>query len=292
MRNLRRGFVERLPVDVVRRQAHAVAAIGPRQHAHHQRGVIDGAGHRPGDAADIGRFDRNPAEARLQPDQAAPARRQPHRAADIGAKMQRAVARRAARTRAGAGAAGVLGKIPGIAGEGMEAGEARRQHAVVRHGGLGENDRACLAQACGRRRIRGRRHQFGGGRAEWHRHALGGDVVLDGDGNAVERAHRRAFLPALGRGLCGGARALRIERIQRLDVRLPHRDMGQHILQHLGRRELTGAKARDQVDGAEIVQSGHAIRRGFITHGWLPANGFRRCARTCWPQSGESCRRA
>ena len=158
---LARRFIQRLPVDVVGRQAHAVAAIGLRQHAHHQCGVIDGAGHRSGDAADIGRIDRNPPEARLQRDEAAPARRQPHRAADVGAEMQRAVAGRTGRTRAGAGAAGILAEVPGIAGEGMEARKARRQHAVIRHGGLGEDHRAGFAQPRRRRRIRRGRHQLG-----------------------------------------------------------------------------------------------------------------------------------
>ena len=157
---LARRFIEGLPVDLVGRQAHAVAAIGLRQHAHHQGGVIDGAGHRSGDAADIGRIDRNASEARLQRDQAAPARRQPHRAADIGAEMQRAVAGRTRRACAGAGAAGILAEVPGIAGEGMKARQARRQHAVIRHGGLGEDHRAGLAQPRRRRRIRRSRHQL------------------------------------------------------------------------------------------------------------------------------------
>jgi hypothetical protein len=37
-------------------------------------------------------------------------------------------------------------------------------------------------------------------------------------------------------------------------MRLPQRDMRQHVFQHFGRRELLGAIAGDQVDGGEIVQ--------------------------------------
>ena len=256
MRSLRGDFSSAFQLMSCARQAHAVAAIGPRQHAHHQRRVIDGARHRSGDAADIGRIDRNAPEAWLQRDQAAPAGRQPHRAADVGAEMQRAVTGRTRGARAGTGAAGILAEVPGIAGEGMETGEARRQHAVIRHGGLGKDHRAGFAQARGRRRILLRRHQLDAGGAQRHRQALGGDIVLDGDGHAVERADRLALLPAFGRCLGDRARAIGIERIERLDVRLPHRDMRQHVLQHFRRRELPGAIALDQVDGAEIVQRG------------------------------------
>ena len=270
-----RGFVERLPVDVVGRQAHAVAAIGPRQHAHHQGGVIDGAGHRSGDAADIGRIDRNPAQARLQPDQAAPARRQPHRTADVGAEMQRTVTGGTCGAGAGAGAAGILAEVPGIAGEGMKARQPRRQHAVIGHGGFGKNHRTRFAQPRRRRCIRRCRHQLGGGGAERHRHALGGDIFLDRGRHAVERPDRLVLLPAFGRCLGGRARAIGIEGVQRLDVRLPHRDMRQHVLQHFGRRELPGPKARDQVDGAEIVQRRHRVLRCWFMHGRLPEAGFR-----------------
>ena len=101
MRSLRGDLSSAFQLMSSARQAHAVAAVGLRQHAHHQRGIVDGAGHRPGDAADIGRIDRNAPEARLQRDQAAPAGRQPHRAADVGAEMQRAVAGRSRGARAG-----------------------------------------------------------------------------------------------------------------------------------------------------------------------------------------------
>src|ERR1700728_1832248 len=77
----------------------------------------------------------------------------------------------------------------------------------------------------------------------------GRDIVLDGDGNAVERPHRLALLPALGRGLGSGARAVGIERVKRLDVGLPQRDMRQQIVEHFAGRELPGAKPCDHVDG-------------------------------------------
>ena len=90
------------PIDVLHRQAHAVAMVGLRQQRHHQRGVVDRAGHRAGAARHVRRVDRDAAEARLQSDQPAPAGRQAHRAADIGADVKRPVAGRARRARTGA----------------------------------------------------------------------------------------------------------------------------------------------------------------------------------------------
>ena len=93
MRRPRDVALEPLPLDRLRRQAHRVALVGLREHAHHQRRVGDGARHRPGDAAGVRRIDRDAAEARLQREDAAPAGRQAHRAADVGADVQRPVAR-------------------------------------------------------------------------------------------------------------------------------------------------------------------------------------------------------
>ena len=275
MRSLRGDLSSAFQLTAVGRQAHAVAAVRLRQHAHHQRRIVDGAGHRTGDAADIGRIDRNAPKARLQRDQAAPAR--PAAAPSRRCRCRDAAGRNRPRrrARAGRGAAGILAEVPGIAGEGMETGEARRQHAVIRHRGLGEDDRAGFAQPRGRRRILRRRHQLDAGGAQRHRLALGGDIVLDGDRHAVERADRLALLPALGRCLRGSARAVGIEQIERLDVRLPRRDMLEHFLQHFRWRELLGAIAGDQVDGGKIVQRGDLFFGGWFMHGNLPADGFR-----------------
>ena len=184
--------------------------------------------------------------------------------------MQRAVTGGAGRAGAGRGAAGILGQVPGVAGERMEAGEARRKHAVVRHRGLGEDDRAGFTQPRGGRRIPLCRHQLDAGGTQRDRLTLGGDVVLDGDRNAVERARGLAPLPPVGRGLRGGARAVRIEQIERLDVRLPRRDMLDHFLQHFRRRELLRAIAGDQVGGGEVMQRGDFFFGGWFMHANLP----------------------
>jgi hypothetical protein len=60
---------------------------------------------------------RDAAVARLEAEDAGPAGGQAHRAADICADMQRSVAGGSGGRRAGAGAAGVLGQVPGIAAE-------------------------------------------------------------------------------------------------------------------------------------------------------------------------------
>ncbi len=189
--------------------------------------------------------------------------------------MQRTVTGSSSRARAGGGAAGILGQVPGVAGEGMEAGEARRQHAVIRHRGLGEDDRAGFTQPRGGRRVLLCRHQLDAGGTQRDRLAFGGDVVLDGDRNAVERARGLTSLPAVGRGLCGSARAVRVIQIERLDVRLPRRDVLDHFLQHFRGRELLGAIAGDQIRGGKIMQRGDLFFGGWFMHANLPANGFR-----------------
>ena len=132
MRSPRRlSHVEIEPGDVLRRQAHGVALVGLRQHAHHQRRVGDGAGHRPGDAAAIGRIDRDAAEARLQPEDAAPAGRQADRAADVGADVERPVAGR--RRGAGAGRASRRGSSSGPTGCGSADGSSTARTTACRN---------------------------------------------------------------------------------------------------------------------------------------------------------------
>ena len=249
----------RAPVDVGRRQAHVVARIGLRQLGHQQAGVRDGARHRADSATEVRRIDRHPAEAGLEREDAVPRGRQPHRAADVGAEMQRPVARRRRGARTGAGAAGIPGEVPRVARQRMERGAARRQHAVVRHGGLGEDHRARLAHPRGGRRIGGRRHEIGGRGAERNGHALGGDVLLDGDGHAVEGAHRLALLPArlrFLRRLAGGAE---IRRIERLEPGLPLFDVGDDGVGRLDRREFLRLVGGEQLDGAHIGDVCHAL---------------------------------
>jgi hypothetical protein len=136
------------PVEIVGRQAGAVAPVRPRQRRHGECCVLDGAGHRPGAAADIIGIDGDAALARLEAEDAGPTGGQAHGAADIGADMQGAVAGRSGGGRTGAGAAGVLGDVPGVAAQMMEARQARGQHAVIGACGLGEHDGAVLAHPC------------------------------------------------------------------------------------------------------------------------------------------------
>jgi len=196
-----------------------------------------------------------------------------NRLIDIVAEGFDAGVRRGARARTGSRSIAV--ESPWIARHAMQARQPRGEHAVVGHGRLAEDHAARFAQPRRRRRIRRSRHQLGGDGTTRHRHALGGDIVLDRRWHAVQRADRLAVPPAFGRRLCGGAGAFGIERVQRLDVRLPRRDMRQHVLQHFGRRKLPGPKARDQVDGAEIVQRRDRFVRCCLMHGRQPEGGFR-----------------
>ncbi len=57
---------------------------------------------------------------------------------------------------------------------------------------------------------------------------------------------------------CGfGARALRIVGVERLDVRLPARDVRFDIGEDLGRRNGFRAITRKQLDGAKVMEFGH-----------------------------------
>ena len=67
--------------------------------------------------------------------------RQANGAANVGAHMQRAVARGGGGARAGARSAWALAQIPGVARQRVKARQSRGQHAVVGHGGLAENHR-------------------------------------------------------------------------------------------------------------------------------------------------------
>ena len=206
-------------------EARVVARVRLRQRRHHQARVGDAAGHRAGDAPDIGRVDRHAPGGRLQADEAAPAGRQADRAADVGAHMKRSVERSRRRPRPGRRAAGVAVEPPWVSRQRMMARKSGRQHAVIGHGRLGEQDRPGLLEARGGRRVGfGRRHVARRG-ADRGRVALGRDVVLDGHRHAVERADRLSPHPARFRGARLFQRALgRIEpgrrdmRLERLDA--------------------------------------------------------------------------
>src|SRR5258708_979968 len=100
----------------------------------------------------------------------------------------------------------------------MKARYARRRHTVVPPRGLGEDDRTRFTQAGRRRRVVWHWQEWHRGRAERHRYALGGDVVLHGYRHAVERAYRCALLPAFRRGgglLARTSRVVGVKRVRR-----------------------------------------------------------------------------
>ena len=140
--------------------------------------------------------------------------------------------RRGGRAGAGAGTTGILAQVPGIAGQFVEAGQAGRQHAVVRHGGLAQHHGACLAHAGRRRRVGAGRCQVGGRGAQRHRHAARGDVLLDGGGHAVQRVaagrQRLALHPARLGFAGGGQRAFGIQRVGGFQAGFPALDVRQH----------------------------------------------------------------
>ena len=192
------------------RQAHAVARVGPRQHLHQQRGVGDGARHRPGGAAHVGRVDRDAAQAGLEREDAAPAGRQPQRAADVGADVQRAVAappppRRRRRWSRPASCAGPTGCAPAC---GSSTGPRTACRSRAWWSWPATTPPASRTRAAGgASAARGR--QLDGGGAQRRRVAARGDVFLDGDRHAVERPQRLAAQPARLAGARLLQRALR-----------------------------------------------------------------------------------
>ncbi len=247
------------PGNVLRRQAGGVAPVGLGQGRHHHRGVFHRARHGPGHPAGIGWLDGNAAQAGLEREEPAPGRGQAHRAADVRAQVQGAIAGRGRGGRPGAGAAGVLAQVPGVAAQGMEAREARAQHAVVRHGGLGQQHGTQLAQPGGGRRVLGGGAEFGGRRAQGHGRAAGGDVFLERGGHAVQaqalRVRERLTAQPARLGRAGLVQhGLGLKRIERAQPGLPARHMVQQALRHLQRRKVATAVALDQGQGAKLVQ--------------------------------------
>jgi hypothetical protein len=138
----------------------------------------------------------------------------------------------------------------------VEAGEARRQHAEVRHRRLAEDHCAGFAHACGRRRIAFGRHECGRGAAERHRHAGGRDVLLDHQRHAVEWALRLALVPAGFGGARLGERCVGIEGVGGLQIWFPRGDAVEHGAGCLDGREGAVAIGGKQLDGAEIGEVG------------------------------------
>jgi len=208
------------------RQAHAVTVSGRLStciiSAASATVRVMGPAARPG----VRRVDRDATRSTgLEAENATPAGGQAQRAADIGAHMQGTVTGRSRCTGAGTAAAGVLTQVPGVARQPDGRWTGRRT--------------ACRSQAwwsCtpaprqfpepGRRRgVGSSRCQVGGRRAQRHRVAGCGNVVLDADRHAVERTQRCASLPA---GLAGPGlreRQLRPQQVTGVQMRLPALDV-------------------------------------------------------------------
>ena len=239
------------PIQLFIFETRIVARVGQRKRRHHERRVRDVARHRACDAADIGRVDRNSASARFQAENAAPAGRQANRPPDVGADMKRPVKRGRRSPSASRRAARIAVKLPGIARERMIAREAGGQHAVVGHGGLGEEDRAGFAQPRGRRRVGRFRRHFAGRGANGLRIAKGSDVVLDRRRHAIERTHRFALEPARLGGAGVRERAIRPIEISRGYVRLERFHTRDHRGHRLDRRQPPRPVGAQQFDSRQ-----------------------------------------
>jgi hypothetical protein len=97
------------------------------------------------------------------------------------------------------------------------------------------------------------------GRSEGRRHAGGGDVLLDRDRHAVDRAERLAGAPAClgGAGLSVGLGIVAMP--EGVDRRLPCLDPGADGRKRLARRSVACLVRAGEVDGAEIREVGHGV---------------------------------
>ena len=196
----------RREVALLRRQAHEVARVRTRDHAHQQRRIGHAARHRPGDAPHVGRMHRHAAERGLEARRcrnawpaAAPSRRCRCRCAAARSRRPRRRPRRSSSRKV------LRSRRHGLRVIAVQAGKPGGQHAEVRHGGLAEDHAAGLAHARRGRRIGGlRRRVLVRARADRRRIAARSDVLLDGDRHAVERRERASGAPAR----LGGARLL------------------------------------------------------------------------------------
>ena len=229
------ALVELAPGNGLVRQAHAVAGIRQAQYLHHQRGISHCAGHGAGRTAGVGRVNRHPAQTGLEAENTAPAGRQAQRATNVGAQVQRTITGGGSRTCAGTAAPRGFAQVPGIAGERMEGGQARGQHAVVGHGGFTHQHRTGLAQALCCWCIACGRYQLGGCGTQRCGVALRGDVVLDGDRHPVERPKRAIALPAGRTGARLSQCQFGPQQVAGMQHRLPALDVIQHRLRHLQR---------------------------------------------------------
>lgn len=98
--------------------------------------------------------------------------------------------------------------------------------------------------------------------------ALGGDQFLEGHRHTVEGAVGLAFVPAFGGGLGLLTHLLRVEGVERIDLRLPAVDVGQELVVIVDGSELPAGESGQQFGGRKGVQ---------VTHHSLPWNGPAGC---------------
>jgi hypothetical protein len=110
-----------------------------------------------------------------------------------------------------------------------QAGIGHSLPAIFRRGRLAQKHGSRLAQALRHRRIDGPRPVgVGGEAAHARRQALGQHHVLDGDGHAVDVGKPlAAFLPASLRGAGCPERAVGIEMLERVELRIERLDPDQ-----------------------------------------------------------------
>ncbi len=204
---------------------------------------------------------------------------QPDRAADVGADVERGVARRGGRAGPGRRPAGRQRGVPRAARDAVPAGDAGREHPPVGHHRGPDDDGAGLGEPLDDRRAALGDDRLDPGVARRHRDPGSGEVLLDGGRHAVQRSALLAALPALG--ALPGRIAGRLVRAvpERVELRFGVVDDGQRRLHRLG-----GGEGAVGVRGAEVGggESGDLPR---VLHTSLPEVGVR-VGVPAWPSAG------
>ena len=261
--------------SVIRRrrlERRMVERMRPRHDRHHRGGIGHRARERTDMRGEVSRAERrigDAAEARLQAVDAAEVCRHAHRSRTVAALVQRSIARRGGSCGTGRRGAGIVSVLPGVVRDARERAAADAAPAELRQGRLAERDRARLLQPLDIGRVEILRRVRRGLRAAPQRHADHRGLVLEGNGNAVQRPERG---PAHERRLRRARRlhrAVGVEPGEGVDLWLDLVDTGQHRLHQLDRREALLPDHRGE-DGGRLVEKIGVRHRVGAPSGYSP----------------------
>ena len=144
----------------------------------------------------------------------------------------------------------------------MQARHAGAEHAPVRHDGGAEDDAAGLFDAFDDRTASDRDDRIHAGVPGGHRDPGSGEVLLHGDGYAVNGSGGLAPVPTLLTGARGREGALEVDLPEGVELGLSSLDDGGHVVEHVHGRQVSGGIRGDELGGAEAGWSARRVRHG------------------------------